>query len=104
MSINFEVTLRATGARRSGFEAGLLPAIDELDELLISQSEATEAARRLRTNGVEVLDIGRFSISASCDEEVFSELFGVGLRTASLAAVEGASTWDASKLAEAYSA
>ena len=90
MAVNFEITIKSDEGRASIFESELLPTADNLDELALSVRSATEAARRLHANGIDVLDIGRFSISARCEEDRFSSFFGTELRTVQLRPVEGA--------------
>lgn len=80
-----EFTLIPEEGRPSLF-GDLLPTLETINDYAISRGRAIDVARRLQGLGIDVHDIGRFSISASVSDDRFESLFSTTLEPVSLGA------------------
>lgn len=73
--VSFEVVVRPeTG--RSVFDEATLPTLHSLPHFKPPIDKSLEVARKLQQDGINVHDVGEYSISASCPSEKFESLFG----------------------------
>ena len=77
--VNFEISLQPGGDGLSIFDENALPTLETLGAYEIPSTRLVETKRLLQENEIEVHGNGRFTISASADEEVFERFFGTKL-------------------------
>lgn len=73
--VNFEVVVNSVGKSKSMFDEDACPTVATVDDYRPPKSLSIELARRLQKNGITVLHVGDFSISASCTEGKFESFF-----------------------------
>ncbi len=73
--VAFEVIVKPDESSRSVYEPDAYPSIENLDEFRKNPGTSIEAARKLANNGITIHDVSDFSISASCSEGKFEDLF-----------------------------
>lgn len=77
--VHFEVSVTPEEGMRSVFRTEALPTPASVDRYRCPRERGEEVARKLQRHGVAVLQVGDFSLSASCPAARFEELFGTTL-------------------------
>ncbi|MEM9391630.1 MAG: S8 family serine peptidase [Bacteroidota bacterium] len=79
-TVSFEVVVKPEKQRKSVYSEDAFPSSSNLEDYKPPMDKNVVTARKLQQNGIIVLDVGEFSISASCAAKKFEDFFSTRIR------------------------